>query len=58
MATIYLALFLNRLQLSIVLAGYINIKTKNLSVQKERSIDSKAQKKINKITKFRINAFL
>ena len=36
----------------------INIKTKNLSVEKERSIDSKAQKKTNKITKFRINAFL
>ena len=35
-----------------------NIKTKNLSVEKERSIDSKAQKKTNKITKFRINAFL
>ena len=33
-------------------------KTKNLSVEKERSIDSKAQKKTNKITKFRINAFL
>ena len=37
---------------------YIYIKTKNLSVEKERSIDSKAQKKTNKITKFRINAFL
>ena len=36
----------------------IYIKTKNLSVEKERSIDSKAQKKTNKITKFRINAFL
>ena len=35
----------------------IIIKTKNLSVEKERSIDSKAQKKTNKITKFRINAF-
>ena len=34
------------------------IKTKNLSVEKERSIDSKAQKKTNEITKFRINAFL
>ena len=34
------------------------IKTKNLSVEKERSIDSKAQKNTNKITKFRINAFL
>ena len=34
------------------------IKTKNLAVEKERSIDSKAQKKTNKITKFMINAFL
>ena len=34
------------------------LKQKNLSVEKERSIDSKAQKKTNKITKFRINAFL
>ena len=34
------------------------IKTKNLSVEKERSVDSTAQKKTNKITKFRINAFL
>ena len=30
------------------------IKTKNLSVEKERSMDSKAQKKTNKITKFMI----
>ena len=36
----------------------IKLKQKNLSVEKERSIDSKAQKKTNKITKFRINAFL
>ena len=36
----------------------IQIKTKNLSVEKERYIDSKAQKKTNKITKFMINPFL
>ena len=36
----------------------MQIKTKNLSVEKERSIDSKAQKKTNKITKFMINSFL
>ena len=34
------------------------LKQKNLSVEKERSIDSKAQKKTNKITKFMINSFL
>ena len=36
----------------------MQIKTKNLSVEKARSIDSKAQKKTNKITKFMINSFL
>ena len=39
-------------------SSILDIKTKNPSVEKERSIDSKAQKKTNEITKFRINAFL
>ena len=43
---------------SSVRMNILYIKTKTLSVEKERSIDSKAQKKTNKITKFRINAFL
>ena len=49
---------MNRVVRSTHTSKDIYIKTKNLSVEKERSIDSKAQKKTNKITKFMINAFL